>query len=93
MVVSSDPAPEPAARPVQFASSERPSIGLDGNATPPRPNTFNRHRPGPRDTIPIVGKPPRKQRSSRFVVTEKAEIEKLAAFNGLCPPFTVGHVF
>ncbi|KAL4068053.1 phosphatase 2A regulatory B subunit-domain-containing protein [Scleroderma citrinum] len=81
VVVSSDPAPEPATRSVQYASSERPSIGLDGNATPPRANTFNRHRPGPRDTIPIVGKPPRKQRSSRFVVTEKVEIEKLAAFS------------
>ena len=91
VVVSSDPAPEPAARSVQYA--ERPSIGLDGNPVPQRPNTFNRHRPGPRDTIPIVGKPPRKQRSSRFVVTEKAEIEKLASFNGLCPPLTVGHTF
>lgn len=83
VVVSSDPAPEPAARSVQYA--ERPSIGLDGNPVPQRPNTFNRHRPGPRDTIPIVGKPPRKQRSSRFVVTEKAEIEMLASFNEVPP--------
>lgn len=40
---------------------------------------MNRLR-GPKDTIPIVGKPPRKQRSSRFVVTEKVEIERLPPF-------------
>ncbi|EJD52951.1 protein phosphatase 2A regulatory B subunit [Auricularia subglabra TFB-10046 SS5] len=36
---------------------------------------------GPRDTIPMVGKPPRKQRSSRFHVTERVEIERLPSFN------------
>lgn len=30
----------------------------------------------------MVGKPPRKQRSSRFVITEKVEIEKLPPFMG-----------
>ena len=30
----------------------------------------------------MVGKPPRKQRSSRFVVTEKVDIEKLPPFAG-----------
>jgi len=30
----------------------------------------------------MVGKPPRKQRSSRFVVTEKVEIERLPPFMG-----------
>ncbi|KZP24808.1 protein phosphatase 2A regulatory B subunit [Athelia psychrophila] len=54
--------------------------GLGGGATPPRAGTFNRLRTGPKDTIPMVGKPPRKQRSSRFVVTEKVEIERLPPF-------------
>ena len=31
----------------------------------------------------MVGKPPRKQRSSRFVVTEKVEIENLPPFLGM----------
>ncbi|KIM80768.1 hypothetical protein PILCRDRAFT_515998 [Piloderma croceum F 1598] len=55
--------------------------GGGGGATPPRAGTFtSRLRTGPKDTIPIVGKPPRKQRSSRFVVTEKVEIERLPPF-------------
>ncbi|KAI0690040.1 protein phosphatase 2A regulatory B subunit [Cytidiella melzeri] len=58
---------------------ERTSLG-DGPNTPPRSSTLGRLRTGPKDTIPIVGKPPRKQRSSRFVVTEKVEIEKLPPF-------------
>jgi serine/threonine-protein phosphatase 2A regulatory subunit B' len=41
---------------------------------------LNRLRAGPKDTIPMVGKPPRKQRSSRFIVTEKVEIERLPPF-------------
>jgi len=45
---------------------------------------LNRLRAGPKDTIPMVGKPPRKQRSSRFVVTEKVEIERLPPFMGSC---------
>ncbi|KIK91034.1 hypothetical protein PAXRUDRAFT_831176 [Paxillus rubicundulus Ve08.2h10] len=88
VVVSSDPAPEPAVRSGQFGSPERTSLGLDlagGTATPPRANTLNRLRSGPRDTIPIVGKPPRKQRSSRFVVTERVEIERLAPFAEVPP--------
>jgi serine/threonine-protein phosphatase 2A regulatory subunit B' len=48
---------------------------------------MGRLRSGPKDTIPIVGKPPRKQRSSRFVVTEKVEIERLAPFMGVSRPF------
>ncbi|KAH8106980.1 phosphatase 2A regulatory B subunit-domain-containing protein [Cristinia sonorae] len=63
---------------------ERHSLGLDGPITPPR-NPLNRLRTGPKDTIPIVGKPPRKQRSSRFVVTEKVEIEKLPPFLEIPP--------
>jgi serine/threonine-protein phosphatase 2A regulatory subunit B' len=67
-----------------YGSPERLSIGLEpgGSATPPRTSPLNRLR-GPKDTIPIVGKPPRKQRSSRFVVTEKVEIERLPPFMGL----------
>ncbi|KAF9005587.1 phosphatase 2A regulatory B subunit-domain-containing protein [Cyathus striatus] len=69
-------------------SSHRTAAGVDrlsltsdhGNATPPRATPLSRLRAGPKDTIPIVGKPPRKQRSSRFVVTEKVEIERLPPF-------------
>ncbi|KAI0928550.1 Serine/threonine-protein phosphatase 2A 56 kDa regulatory subunit delta isoform [Taiwanofungus camphoratus] len=64
--------------------SERHSLileGAGGPLTPPRANALSRLRPtGPKDTIPIVGKPPRKQRSSRFVVNEKVEIERLPPF-------------
>lgn len=50
-------------------------------ATPPRGGSINRLRQTtPKDTIPLIGKPPRKQRSSRFHVTERVEIEKLPAF-------------
>ena len=48
----------------------------DANRNP----AISRLRPGPKDTLPL--KPPRKQRSSRFVVTEKVEIEHLAPFMG-----------
>ena len=44
---------------------------------------MNRLRGTPKDTIPIVGKTPRKQRSSRFYVTEKVDIEKLPNFMGM----------
>lgn len=65
------------------AAGDSVSHTLDhGNVTPPRATTLNRLRAAPRDTIPIVGKPPRKQRSSRFVVTEKVEIERLPPFLG-----------
>lgn len=48
----------------------------------PRTSTLTRLRAGPKDTIPMVGKPPRKQRSSRFIVTEKVDIERLPPFLG-----------
>jgi hypothetical protein len=66
-----------------FGSPERAPAGLsaDGAATPPRVSPLNRLR-SPKDTIPIVGKPPRKQRSSRFVPNEKIEIERLPPFMG-----------
>jgi len=69
VVVSADPSPE---------IIERTS--LTGEVVPPRNSTLSRLRSGPKDTIPV--KPPRKQRSSRFVITEKVEIEKLAPFMG-----------
>ncbi|KAJ7905419.1 protein phosphatase PP2A0 B subunit gamma isoform [Mycena olivaceomarginata] len=56
--------------------------GLDLPGGPPRASISNmsRLRANAKDTIPIVGKPPRKQRSSRFVITEKVEIERLPPF-------------
>lgn len=65
---------------------QKPTPHLPGEpATPPRATTTlnNRLRQAPKDTIPMVGKPPRKQRNSRFHVTEKVEIERLPAFNGM----------
>ncbi|WVO13333.1 hypothetical protein L204_100947 [Cryptococcus depauperatus] len=67
----------------RFGSPER-TLGPDGQPTPPKVGTLNRLR-GPKDTIPIVGKTPRKQRSSRFYVTEKVEIEKLPSFMDMKP--------
>ncbi|KAG0152224.1 hypothetical protein CROQUDRAFT_650317 [Cronartium quercuum f. sp. fusiforme G11] len=43
--------------------------------------------PGVKDTIPIA-KTPRKQRSSRFHVTEKVELERLPAFQEVSPQET-----
>ncbi|KAA1474941.1 protein phosphatase 2A regulatory B subunit [Dentipellis sp. KUC8613] len=87
VVVVSPDTSEPLARPGSYGSPERLSVGLDpgGSGTPPRANTLNRLRTGPKDTIPIVGKPPRKQRSSRFVVSEKVEIERLPPFSEIPP--------
>lgn len=68
---------------LQTSSQDRLSLGLDhSNGSVPRTSTLNRLRAGPKDTIPMVGKPPRKQRSSRFIVTEKVEIERLPPFLG-----------
>jgi serine/threonine-protein phosphatase 2A regulatory subunit B' len=61
---------------------ERHPLNDHGGAIPPRATTLNRLRAGPKDTIPMVGKPPRKQRSSRFVVTERVDIERLPPFMG-----------
>ncbi|KAH7103940.1 protein phosphatase 2A regulatory B subunit [Auriculariales sp. MPI-PUGE-AT-0066] len=46
---------------------------------PPKAGTRTIRATGPKDMLP---KPPRKQRSSRFHVTERVEIERLPAFNG-----------
>ncbi|KAF8522227.1 protein phosphatase 2A regulatory B subunit [Hysterangium stoloniferum] len=81
VVVSSDPQGDSVSQGRNsFGSSER-GLQLSGDGTPPRNTTLNRLRTTtPKDTIPIVGKPPRKQRSSRFVVNEHVEIEKLPSF-------------
>ncbi|KAJ3742184.1 protein phosphatase PP2A0 B subunit gamma isoform [Lentinula detonsa] len=80
VVVSPDNSTESAHRNQLLAERHASNLDGQGNATPPRNTTLNRLRAGPKDTIPIVGKPPRKQRSSRFVVTEKVEIERLPPF-------------
>lgn len=67
-----------------FGSPER-MLGPDGQPTPPRAGPLNRLRGTPKDTIPIAGKTPRKQRSSRFYVTEKVDIEKLPNFLDVRP--------
>lgn len=83
VVVSSEAPSEAPLRAGHFnGTPERHSLLDHGNATPPRATTLNRLRAGPKDTIPMVGKPPRKQRSSRFVVTEKVDIERLPPFMG-----------
>ncbi|KAJ7709976.1 phosphatase 2A regulatory B subunit-domain-containing protein [Mycena rosella] len=83
VVVSADAAPDAQYRANQPGTPERPAIGgLDLPGGPPRANLSNmsRLRANAKDTIPIVGKPPRKQRSSRFVITEKVDIERLPPF-------------
>ncbi|SPO24390.1 related to B56-delta regulatory subunit of protein phosphatase 2A [Ustilago trichophora] len=74
-----------------MASLSSAGIAASELATPPKAGTLNRLRQGPstsgpKDTIPITSKtPPRKQRSSRFHVTEKVELEKLPHFNEVVP--------
>ncbi|KAJ7632546.1 phosphatase 2A regulatory B subunit-domain-containing protein [Roridomyces roridus] len=83
VVVSSDAPQEQTYRAGQPATPERVAAGgLDLPGGPPRAalSNMSRLRANAKDTIPIVGKPPRKQRSSRFVVTEKVDIERLPPF-------------
>ncbi|KAG9096362.1 Serine/threonine-protein phosphatase 2A 56 kDa regulatory subunit delta isoform, partial [Ceratobasidium sp. UAMH 11750] len=69
------------APPIVVVSAEMGDVNAPLEATPPRTAVANRLRQQtPKDTIPLIGKPPRKQRSSRFHVTERVEIEKLPAF-------------
>ncbi|CAI2162303.1 8558_t:CDS:10 [Funneliformis geosporum] len=51
---------------------------------PPKRDPLNRLKGTPKDVIPI-SKAPRRQRSSRFHVTEKVELEKLPNFNEVSP--------
>ncbi|KAJ3496974.1 hypothetical protein NLJ89_g10410 [Agrocybe chaxingu] len=87
VVVSPDPPSDAQYRGSnQLVTQDRSSLGLDhSNGSVPRNTALNRLRAGPKDTIPMVGKPPRKQRSSRFVVTEKVEIERLPPFMEIPP--------
>ncbi|KAJ7273640.1 armadillo-type protein [Mycena haematopus] len=83
VVVSPDAAPDAQYRTSsQPITPERPPLGGLDLPGPPRATISNmsRLRANAKDTIPIVGKPPRKQRSSRFVITEKVEIERLPPF-------------
>jgi hypothetical protein len=77
VVVSSDPSSDSSRH-----TSANPSALDHPNATPPRTTRGLRPNQAPKDTIPMVGKPPRKQRSSRFIVTEKVDIERLPPFMG-----------
>eukprot|EP00158_Paraphelidium_tribonemae_P005414 Partr_v1_DN27321_c0_g1_i8_m46381 putative Protein phosphatase 2A regulatory B subunit (B56 family) len=56
-------------------------VGHGGGSTKdvPKSGPINRLKNAPKDSIPI-SKTPRRQRSSRFHVTEKVELEKLPAF-------------
>ncbi|KAJ3053096.1 hypothetical protein HK097_005039 [Rhizophlyctis rosea] len=68
-------------------SSPTTAAGIGAVGHPPRPGDkeipksgpLNRLKNQPKDTIPI-SKTPRRQRSSRFHVTEKVDLEKLANF-------------
>lgn len=64
-----------------------PGLTTTETAQPPKAGALARlGRQGPKDTIPVNAKtPPRKQRSSRFHVTEKVELEKLPNFNEVVP--------
>lgn len=80
VVVSPDTNSEANAR-GGYVGQERTSLTGD-TGSPMRSTAINRLRQTPKDTIPIIGKPPRKQRSSRFVPSEKVEIERLPPFSG-----------
>ncbi|KAL5489850.1 RTS1 [Sanghuangporus weigelae] len=68
----------------QAPNTERTSLG--GDIPRAGTGTLNRLRSQtPRDTIPIIGKPPRKQRSSRFVPSERVEIAYLPSFSETPP--------
>ena len=62
------------------------SASLSGNSSPvkemPKTGPLSRLKNTPKDIIP-VSKVPRRQRSSRFHVTDKVELEKLPAFKGI----------
>lgn len=62
-------------------------LGLTpAQGTPPKAGPAGKARTttGPKDTIPMA-KTPRKQRSSRFHVTERVELERLPGFMGASP--------
>ncbi|KAH9813839.1 phosphatase 2A regulatory B subunit-domain-containing protein [Melampsora americana] len=79
--------------------SNQPGFGVGGGPpqTPPKSGPIGKLQgktgavpivpPGVKDTIPIA-KTPRKQRSSRFHVTEKVELERLPSFQDVNPQET-----
>lgn len=93
----SSPPPPPSANIAAMgglhSQSGGPSMGIQSapgltmtEAGVPKAGSMSRLRQGPKDTIPINAKtPPRKQRSSRFHVTEKVELDKLPNFNEVVP--------
>ncbi|KAJ3020269.1 UNVERIFIED_CONTAM: Serine/threonine-protein phosphatase 2A 56 kDa regulatory subunit delta isoform [Siphonaria sp. JEL0065] len=60
-------------------SFAKTSLDGAGNREVPKAGGLNRLKGAPKDTIPI-SKAPRRQRSSRFHVTERVELEKLPGF-------------
>jgi serine/threonine-protein phosphatase 2A regulatory subunit B' len=71
------------------AGATSTAVGGRTGGTPPKAGTLRGLR-GPKDTIPIVGKSPRKQRSSRFHVTERVDLDKLPGFMGESRVHTCG---
>ncbi|GHJ85301.1 hypothetical protein NliqN6_1703 [Naganishia liquefaciens] len=76
----------PATGGLAVVESGGPSTAVGGRTggTPPKAGSLRGLR-GPKDTIPIVGKSPRKQRSSRFHVTERVDLDKLPGFMEVPP--------
>lgn len=60
-------------------------VKMDSNA--PKSGPINRIKNAQKDSIPI-NKTPKRQRSSRFHVSEKVELEKLANLKGTYVNFT-----
>ncbi|KAI9358579.1 phosphatase 2A regulatory B subunit-domain-containing protein [Zopfochytrium polystomum] len=56
----------------------------EANREVPKSGPLNRLKNSPKDTIPI-SKTPRRQRSSRFHITERVELEKLNGFKDVPP--------
>uniref|UniRef100_A0A1D1YJ73 Serine/threonine protein phosphatase 2A regulatory subunit n=1 Tax=Anthurium amnicola TaxID=1678845 RepID=A0A1D1YJ73_9ARAE len=71
------PTPPENSAPLSPASNPHKSHSKE---EPPKRDPLNRLKGTPKDVIPI-SKAPRRQRSSRFHVTEKVELEKLPNFN------------
>ncbi|KAJ3218865.1 minichromosome maintenance protein 5 [Dinochytrium kinnereticum] len=69
------------------AASHKPAV--DSSREVPKSGALNRIKNSPKDAIPI-SKTPRRQRSSRFHVTERVELEKLVSFKGSELDFDVG---
>lgn len=55
--------------------------GKSGERDIPKVGALNRLKNAPKDQIPI-SKAPRRQKSSRFYVTEKVQLEPTPAFHG-----------